>query len=354
MNSTSSAAAVDNISTSAYGTWTNVLSSAEGIAWCTAYIFASVFIVVGNVLTIVLFVISKRFRKKSLFLVVNMAFADLMLGSVSLPVYIHIIGVHHFQLWAGTMNTFLYFFYIIVDTIFLQASTISAVLMSCERFYAVYWPLKHRTLTMKAYRVVIAMAWIITLFFSAVYIALVSFMSRRHAIYTWIPYAVTIASIICGSNIGVWRKFRKGRLASQQQLNRGLQNQRLTKTLLFVSILSLLSWLPLSIVIFFIVSVDNISPETLTIYYLTVLLNYSNSFINPVVYALRIPEFKQALGQYCFERSRTAMNMHVNKTKSTERRNNRVPTLTSMLATKETDPAPMALAFEQQVVDTKL
>ena len=36
------------------------------------------------------------------------------------------------------------------------------------------------------------------------------------------------------------------------------------------------------------------------IYHTVRFLRFSNSFINPVVYALRIPEFKQALGMCCF------------------------------------------------------
>ena len=102
-------------------------------------------------------------------------------------------------------------------------------------------------------------------------------MSQRHAIYTWIPYAVIVASTICCCNIGVWKKFRLVRPVWQHQ-NRVLQNQRL----LLVSVLSLLSRLPLSIVIFFIISVDQIAPGTVTIYYFTVLLDYSNSFVNPM------------------------------------------------------------------------
>lgn len=353
MNSTLATTDDNSGGRSAYGSWNNALSEVEGIAWCTAYMLASVFIVVGNLLTIVAFVLTKnRFRKKSLFLVINMAFADLMLGAVSLPVYIYIIGVDHFQLWAGTMNRLLHFFYIIVDTVFLQASTISAVFMSGERFYAVYWPLKHRALSTRAYRIVIVTAWIIALVVSLVYLAFLSFMSQRHAIYTWIPYAVIVASIICGCNIGVWRKFRQGRLVWQHQ-NRVLQNRRLTKTLLLVSVLSLMSWLPLSIVIFFIVSVDHIASGTLTIYYLTVLLNYSNSFVNPIVYALRIPEFKQAMGRNCF-RKPTARPAIYRNTKNAEGTSSRVVTLTSMLAAVETAPSQLQLAFEQEIVDTKL
>lgn len=353
MNSTLADTADDNNGRSTYSSWNNALSEAEGIAWCTAYMLASVFIVVGNLLTIVAFVLTKnRFRKKSLFLVINMAFADLMLGAVSLPVYIYIIGVDHFGLWGGTMNRLLHLFYIIIDTVFLQASTISAVLMAGERFYAVYWPLKHRALSTRTYRTVIVAAWITTLVVSLVYLAFLSFMSQRHAIYTWIPYAVIVASAICGCNIGVWRKFRQGRLVWQHQ-NRVLQNQRLTKTLLLVSVLSLLSWLPLSIVIFFIVSVDHIASGTFTIYYITVLLNYSNSFVNPVAYALRIPEFKQVMGKYCLRRPNARSMMSTTKinTKGISSRASAV-TLTSMLVAVET--APNQPAFEQEIENTKL
>ena len=350
MNYTSAAA--NDSSSNASGSSMNVLFKAEGIAWCTALMLASVFIVVGNLLTIIVFVGNKTFRRKSLFLVINMAFADLMLGTISLPFYIYIIGVTSFQLWTGRINMPLLFFYTIVDTIFLQASTISAVLMSVERFYAIYWPLKHRTLSTRAYRNVILIAWTLALLISATYIALLSFTSKKHVIYTWIPYALTITTIICGCNIGIWRKFKHGSLASQRR-NRASQNQRLTKTLLFVSVLALLCWLPLSIVIIFIVPADrnNISSGTLTIYYFAVLLNYSNSFINPIVFVLRIPEFKQTLGLCCF-RTRTTINM-----KSIERRTNRAIALSlTQLSTIEVDPtcSNLQLAFEQEVMDTKL
>ena len=138
-----------------------------------------------------------------------------------------------------------------------------------------------------------------------------------------------------------------------QHQNRVLQNQRLTKTLLLVSVLSLLSWLPLSIVIFFIVSVDHIASGTFTIYYLTVLLNYSKSFVNPVVYALRIPEFKQVMGQYCLRKPNARSMMKTTK-KNIEGISSRFSavTLTSMLVAVET--VPNQLAFEQEMENTKL
>ena len=58
-------------------------SSVQVIAWSCALAMEAVVIVVGNVLTIVLFALNKKLRsKKGLYLVLNMEFADLFLGGV--------------------------------------------------------------------------------------------------------------------------------------------------------------------------------------------------------------------------------------------------------------------------------
>ena len=49
----------------------NLPSEVEGIAWCIAFMLEAVYIVLGNFRTHVLFAVKKRFRKSSLFLVIN-------------------------------------------------------------------------------------------------------------------------------------------------------------------------------------------------------------------------------------------------------------------------------------------
>ena len=93
-------------------------SKAECIALCTGFILSFVFIVVGNLLTIVLFAVNSSLSKRSLFLFINMAFADLMLGTLTLPLYIYLVG-KSFQLWDGAWSMPMSFFYVIVDTFFL-------------------------------------------------------------------------------------------------------------------------------------------------------------------------------------------------------------------------------------------
>ena len=313
-------------------------SKTEGIAFCTVFALEVVFVAVGNLLTIVLFAMNKNLRKKSLFLVINMSFADLILGSLCMPFYIYLVGVHY-QLWTERLQNFVGILFRIIDILFSQASIISATLISVERFYAIFWPLKHRTLSMRAYRIVILITWAIAILVSTVLNLLLNFLSFKHAIFAWAPYVSTLLFIVCGCNIGIWRKFRRGRMASQQQ-NRVVQNQRLTKTLLFVSIIALISWIPFIIVNLFL-ALER--PDLSTYYYTTDILNYSNSFLNPILYALRIPEFKQALGLCCFRR-RAVIN------------NDGAAFLTParQLRTLSTDPSHLNIVHEQDVLDTKL
>ena len=319
-------------------------SKAEGIALCTGFILSFVFIVVGNLLTIVLFAVNRRLRKRSLFLVINMAFADLMLGTVSLPIYIYSFG-RNFQLWKGGWSISLSSFYIIVDIFFSQASLISAASISGERFYAIYWPFKHRILSMRGYRIIIVAVWAMTLLITAVLSTSHFLFSYKRSMYSWMPYVMIITFIICGCNIGIWRRFRLRNIASQQQ-NRNLQNKHLTKTLLFVSFLTLLSWLPLVIFNCLIYVFDFQIPWKF--YYLVNVINYSNSFVNPVVYALRIPEFREAL-VLCYLRKPATANIENNLC-----RNNKALALTSSsteLRTLRRKTSYLHLAFEH---DTKL
>ena len=343
MNNTS--AAITSLE-NATGSSMIVPSKTEGIALCSAFTLAFVMIVVGNLVTIVLFALNKTLRKKSLFLVINMAFADLMLGTVSLPIYIYQVGAY-FQLWTGGWPMSLSVFFLSADTIFSQASLISAAFISGERFYAVYWPFKNKLQSMRAYSIVIFVAWTLALLFSVLWVVLQYLYSPKHAVYTWTSYTLILIFIISGCNIAIWRKFQQGRIASQQQ-NRASQNKRLTKTLLFVSFLNLMSWLPLTIVncLIFLFNVE----IPWRFYFLVNVVNYSNSFVNPVVYALRIPEFRAAL-ILCCTRTEATLNdqrsgRRINVTAS--------ETPTTQLRTLQADLSSAYLAFESDFMDTKL
>ena len=334
--------AATNNSENATGSSRIVPSMAKGIALCTAFVLVFVFVVVGNLLTIVLFAVNRSLRKKSLHLVINMAFADLMLGILSLPLYIYYVG-YGIKLWKGARPMYLSIFYAIVDTFFMQASLISAAFISGERFYAIYWPFKHRTLSIRAYRIIIFTVWVLTLLFTALFSTTRYLFSFKFLMYCWIPNVLIITFIICGCNIGIWRKLRRGNIVSQEQ-NRNSRNKRLTKTLLLVSILALLCWMPLVILNGLMFVYDVQMPWQF--YCLVNVINYSNSFANPIVYALRIPEFKEALVLCCLRRPAAPNMVNIN------RRSKKTPA--TELRTLRTDNSLLQLNFKQEVLDTKL
>ena len=74
-------------------------------------------------------------------------------------------------------------FFLWIDLIFLQASLISAVFISCERFYAVYWPLKHLTLSTRAYAIVITLIWTLAFIVSAFFKLVRDFLPTKTGVY---------------------------------------------------------------------------------------------------------------------------------------------------------------------------
>lgn len=322
-------------------------SEAEGIVWCSIFTLASALIVIGNLLTIILFTVNKRLRKKSLILVINMAVSDLMLGAISLPLYIYLVGVSDYQLWTETLDLNVPF--LIADILATKASLISATFISCERFYAIYWPFKHRTLTTQTYYIVIFIVWTLALLNTCIFQ-----MSSLRKLFPYILLSLgsTSAIIICGCNIAIWRKFQlQGIVAGSQHQNRDLQNERLTKILLFVSVLALLCWLPYIIVTSSILLLDfnfMISWRCLVI---IDFVNYANAFVNPAVYTLRIPQFRQALSRCCLVK-RVVVNSENSATGQGDEASSRAPvSLITLQIESGRDLQPLK---NEEIMETKV
>ena len=242
----------------------------------------------------------------------------------------------------------------IVDTAFSQASLISAVFIACERFYAIRWPFKHRTLSTQAYRIAIFSVWALALLISAMWTGSNLLFSYKYTMFFWGPYTLILILITCGCNIGIWQKFQTGTFAASHQESRDLQNKRLTKTLLIVSGLTLLAWLPLVLLNLLMYVWFFHVPRRF--YHAVNLFNYLNSFVHPIFYALRIAEFRRALALCCTGRHvQAAVNTKLSKRR--KERHRRTAEFSRELAFEQ-DVIDIEfsreLAFEQNVLDTKL
>ena len=268
-----------------------------------------------------------------------MAFGDLLLGAFCLPVYSYFIISSGYQISMKNVNWKSNVVYNILYSTSLGVSLISAAFISCERFYAIYWPFRHRRVTVRTYHIFIFLLWTLTITVTAIKDVYSKSNFMRYLISS---YIFTVTCIICGCNIAIWRKFQHGDVISQQ--NRDVQNVRLTKTLMFASILNLLCWIPLATVY----GIDHESVLIRTRWLVTtVALNSCNAFINPLLYAMRVPEFRKALALSCV-RKRAKMNPENIKTRAA------VLSQETYLKAYESESNTHALKFHKNFLETKL
>lgn len=247
--------------------------------------------------------------------------------------------------YGKKLSTFLYEnVYGTIDAFFTQAQLISAASISAERLYAIYWLLKHSP----QYRIAISMVWALSLLDSTINFLLTYFIWDELSFYAWIPHTLILVFIVPACDVSVWRKIqRRSAVHAPSHCNRALGNQRLTKTLLFVSMFAFLSWLPLIVSLVYMLF-DGFSSLYWSLSYFCYFLYYSNSLINAVVYSLRIPEYREAMLLFCLRRQ-TAVEMKANKRDSKPF----VVTPGTQLTTLSTTPSHLVnMALEVQVIMT--
>ena len=84
------------------------------------------------------------------------------------------------------------------------------------------------------------------------------------------------------------------------------RERKLTVTLFIVTSLSLLLWLPFVITVFLFFSTNILKSLSeiafFRLNYVSSVLLYANSFLNPILYAMRMPGFRRALKMLCRQR----------------------------------------------------
>lgn len=283
---------------------TDLPSKAGAILWFCILALETFLIVLGNLLAIVLFARNKKLRRKSLFIVINLAFADLF-GGIHVPMDIYLYLGPWGNLWEPSSSKHLYILQNLFFYGFLLTSIISAALISGERLHAIRCPLRHRKLSVREYCIVIFISWALAFILSAVFTVLLFTTTRRLAYNFLMSFFLTALLVVCGCNISIWRAFKSQHTQLQQQLNRSSQNQRLTKTVVIVSLITLFSWFPMIILAYCTTDDDgpvDSSTTSFHSFWFVYALSVANSFVNPILYALKIPGFRQVLCFSCSKR----------------------------------------------------
>ena len=96
-------------------------------------------IVFGNSLVIGAFRVNRRLRRTTNLLLMFLAIADLLIGTVSVPLWVYISVTY-------TTKGPLYYFYLTFDVICGVSSILNLTAISLERCYALLHPIKHRNI----------------------------------------------------------------------------------------------------------------------------------------------------------------------------------------------------------------
>ena len=120
-----------------------LFSASECIAWLSVFGMEAVAIVALNAVTIIVYLKERSLRKRSMYLAINQAVVDMLLGA-SLFIDYWILGIRC-DLW--TMNRLsnpLVDFIDVMSSVFDTASIINLAAISLERTHATFRPFKHR------------------------------------------------------------------------------------------------------------------------------------------------------------------------------------------------------------------
>ena len=259
--------------------------------WFVAFGAEAVIIVVANLITILAFVSRKTSKKGKFLLLINLSIADLLVGAIPLPLYLAYLGslLSFWQIqWGNALEITLFG----VDVLLGFASVITLTAISLERVYATVVPVGYRGLKRRNYWCSVAMIWFVTI--STATVCLVSnFVLKSIEIATYVSMSLlsVLCCVISVSYVTIWYRIKSKRRNIRQKTNE--YENKLALTLFIVTITSLAAWLPFVIVnVLFVFSSVHLS---FNFVYFSKVLHYGNSLVNPIVYSLRMPEFRKSV-----------------------------------------------------------
>ena len=275
-------------------------SASECIPWLVVLIIECLAIVILNIITIVVFVKMKcRLQRRSTYLIIHLAIVDLLVGAVSGPLNIEERIAWLCPLWKiRRMTNWSYHLSFAFVNLFSFTSLTNLIAISLERLHATFCPFRHRFVRKWVYRAIIIVIWLIAIVREVAQIFLweISYFEVIHTYLYILFYAVSLF-VICVSYILITIKVRCSR--HPQFRYRSKRERKLTGTALTVSLVSLLCFLPL-IIYLACAGLSFSSFANFHIYLAMLVLFLANSLVNPIIYVLRMPGFREGLLQLVY------------------------------------------------------
>ena len=258
-------------------------------------IFESLIIIAGNIFTIFVFWKHRNRLKRTSFLLINLAVADLLVG-ITEPVALGTFEIPR-HLYGPGFNSKVSYGNILLplQITFSCASVLFLVHISLERAFALIWPLRHRVASIKGYIYSVIFAWIAgTSVGILIYLGVDGVLNFVHPIVIFGCTVVLCLITVCVSYLAIRARLTHKISAFEGAHNRrnGQQlNAKFSRTMFVVVAASLFFWFP-SVVLYcthFICSAC-LPPALIE---LCNVLRLGNSLVNPIIYSFRMSMFKE-------------------------------------------------------------
>ena len=262
----------------------------KGVPWLITYICEAVLILTGNSITIYIFWSIRNRMKRTSYLLINLAVADFLVGiSISLFLFLHVSSAAP----IFVINT-LVKIGVFVDGVGVTSSILSLALISLERMFAMVWPFRHRTVNAWCYHLSVGIVWLLAGLNGVVNVTIDLYRTKKRDGFSYLMAITIICSVlvITGAYLAIYFSIKGSHQFRNNTCRSMEQDRKLAKTLFIVTAFSVFTCLPCGISLAFRDYLLNMFSFRVQI---TFAAQYANSFLNPVIYCFKIPEFQASL-----------------------------------------------------------
>ena len=263
----------------------------QEIAWSAIFITEFLVILIINTITVTAFARIRHLRKRSTYLIINLTVADLLVGAItgSLTVFQDDKENHGFE-WPEFLSSVFAF-------TFPVASQVNLCLISLDRLHATLFPFRHCLLTKWLYFKIIVGSWFIAILL-AVLVAGLPYLNKPHSdgvSYAWASFCILSVLVLTVSYVIIILNVQ----SSPHSQHHGIihKERKLSVTLFIVTGVSVLTILPWAIYNSIPVGKQEELSNTsrIDISHVLAVIFMASSIVNPLVYAIRMQEFRNAI-----------------------------------------------------------
>ena len=266
---------------------------ADVIVSCVFYIIIAFMAVFGNGLVVGSFIRHQRLRTSTNYFVVSLSVADMLVGlssvSMWLTVLLHSMGDQVFQIVYRSLDIFAG-----------VASILHLMVISLERYYAVGFPVRHRNASTNTYIILLVVVWVVpALIAGTTDYSINNWGKKQNILFLFIVFFLFPLIVILLTYAGIWIVARN-RIQPSRSARPLKRDMRIAFTIALVIGFFLIAWLPffvVQLVIVFCGFPNCPSAFNPRLVLFLKFMHYSNSAVNPVIYAVKIPEFRRAFRQ---------------------------------------------------------